>query len=93
MRTAQNKPGDYLWRLNATDEAQNEIHEEFTNLTFEEALSRAKEMLGKKTSAKKTITGVSIFGKASHAPVCYWNKFTPNKDPNKSGTHCLAVTL
>ncbi|MCX6735479.1 MAG: hypothetical protein NTZ13_00130 [Candidatus Parcubacteria bacterium] len=93
VKAAQNKPGNYLWRLNATNETQDEVHEEFTNLTFEEALFRAKEMLGKKTPAKKIIAEVIIFGNVKHAPVCYWNKFVTNKDPNKTGTHSLTVTL
>ncbi|MCX6739140.1 MAG: hypothetical protein NT098_03780 [Candidatus Parcubacteria bacterium] len=91
VKSAQKRPGDYLWRLNAKNRTGDEIHEEFTNLTFEEALTRAKEMFGKKTGTKEIIARVSIFGKVKHTPVCYWNSFTTNKDPKKTGTHYYVV--
>lgn len=89
IKAAGKKGDEYLWRLIATDNEMNEVHEEFTNLTFEEALARAKEMLGKRANATKAITQVHIFGNLVHSPVCYWQKF---KETNKPGRHRMTVT-
>ncbi|MFA5830335.1 MAG: hypothetical protein WC878_00735 [Candidatus Paceibacterota bacterium] len=92
VKSALKKEGDYEWHLSALDEAENELHKEFTDLSFSEAFSRLHEMLGKKADGKK-IVAVQIFGNFEKVPAVSTAMFERNKNPKKPGKHVLTLRV
>jgi hypothetical protein len=88
VKAAFKKEGDYEWHLSALDKEGNEVHKEFTDASFEEALSRVTEMFGKK-AGKKEIVSVHIYGNSEKASAVSKELFERNKNPKKPGRHVL----